>query len=231
MTPKGTHAPAAPTRAPALRHTARAPLPEEEQNEAQAELQEATSVRRTWAAPKPSDPPLIRLLLKEANRRGHQMREMAEALGCTYGYIAQLRTGFRKPEHIGQEFAHKASRYLGVPTALVKLSAGRVTFHDFVWPQRDPMQDIADCLEEMRDDPVVGAYFPEELLEASPVVKQFVWQLYTECSDMHPTRSRMLPRMMEYLQRAAMVEDEFEAEVAEMREAVSQPKADVRKRG
>jgi hypothetical protein len=184
--------------------------------------------RRGWNTPRIEDPALMRILIKEANRRGHQLQEMAQALGCTYGYISQLRSGIRQTEHIGQEFAEHAARYLGVPTALVKLMSGRVTIKDFLWPQRDPQQDIADCLDALRDDPVVGSYVPKELYDAAHEVKQFVWQLYTECSDLHPTPSRALPRMLEYLQRAALEEAEYEMELADLRESMGQPGAQVK---
>lgn len=192
--------------------------------EATSDAPTATA-RHTWSTPKPTDPPLIRFLLKEANRRGDQLREMAEALGCTYGYINQLRSGIRQTEHIGQAFAQHAGRYLGVPTALVKLIAGRLTIEDFAWPQRNEREDMVACLEALRDDPVVGACVPQELYAAEPAVQRFVWQLYTECADLHPSRSRALPRMLEYLQRAALNEAEFEIELARLREAMGQPDA------
>lgn len=53
-------------------------------------------------------------------RARHQMREMARALGCTYGYIAQLRSGHRKPEHIGQEFADKVDHLAAVASTELK---------------------------------------------------------------------------------------------------------------
>ena len=181
-----------------------------------------TTVRRTWNASKPTDPPLIRVLLKEANRRGHQMTNMSAALDCTYGYIAQLRCGHRKPEHIGQEFAERAATYLGVPPAVVKLLAGRVTISDFGWPQRSREDDIAACLEALRDDIAVGAYVPAQLFEADPAVQEFVWRLYEECSGRHSLGLRSLPKVLDYLQRAALNEAEFEVELMELRERMDE---------
>ena len=190
-----------------------------------ADLQDAitgATVRRTWNAPKPTDPPLIRVLLKEANRRGHQMTNMSAALDCTYGYIAQLRCGHRKPEHIGQEFAEHAAAYLGVPTAAVKLLAGRVTMSDFAWPNRSREDDIAACLEALRDDISVGAYVPAQLFEAEPEVQEFVWRLYEECSGRHALGLRSLPKVLDYLQRAALNEAGFEVELQELRDRMDE---------
>ena len=181
-----------------------------------------TTVRRTWNAPKPTDPALIRVLLKECNRRGHQMADLAAALDCTYGYIAQLRCGYRKAEHIGQEFAQHAGAYLGVPTAVVKLLAGRVTMSDFAWPQRTREDDIAACLEALRDDISVGAYVPAQLFEAEPEVQEFVWRLYEECSGRHALGLRSLPKVLDYLQRAALNEAGFEVELQELRERMDE---------
>lgn len=166
------------------------------------------------------DPPLVRVLLREAQRRGDQLQQMAERLGCTYGYISQLRNGIREPEHIGQEFAQKAAVYLGVPAALVKLLAGRLTIRDFAWPQRSREDDIADGLDALRDDPVIGAMVPEALYQAAPEVQEFVFALYTECAELHPHRVRALPRMLDYLQRAALLEADFEVKLARLHESL-----------
>jgi transcriptional regulator with XRE-family HTH domain len=188
----------------------------------------AVARRRTVSAVRVEDPPLVRALLKEANRRGQQQQEMAETLGCTYGYISQLRGGLRKTEHIGQDFAERAADYLGVPPAVVKLLAGRVTARDFVWPQRSAEEQLAECMDVLRDDPIVGAYVPPELAEAAPAVQQFVWQLYTECTGLQPLATRALPQVLEYLQRAALNEQKFEQRLSMLRETVAEPGAQTR---
>jgi hypothetical protein len=167
------------------------------------------------------DPPLIRVLLREANRRSHGLVDIARALECTPSYLEQLRAGQRKPEHIGQEFSEAASAYLGIPTVLVKLLAGRLTARDFLWPQRTQEQEIADCLRTLCEDPVIGAYVPNDLLVASPEVQQFVWQLYTECAEMHPWPIRTLPRALQYLQRAAQGDTAADEAFDELRSAMS----------
>lgn len=228
MNPRGTHATSSSHRQAALRQTPRAARASAPAARTKPAEKSTEPRRRTVNVPRAEDPALIRALLKEANRRGHQQQQMASALGCTYGYIAQLRGGFRKTEHIGQEFAEKAADYLGVPPAVVKVLAGRVTARDFLWPQRDPEQDLAECMEALRDAPVVGCYVPQELFDAAPAVQQFVWQLYTECNSLHPVASRALPQMLEYLQRAALNEAKFEQELTALRQAVGQPGAQTR---
>lgn len=166
------------------------------------------------------DPPLIRALLREAQRRGHQPQQLAGSLGCTHEYVHQLRTGVRETRHIGQEFAENAACYLGVPPALVKLLAGRLSVRDFAWPQRSREEDIADSLAALREDPVVGALVPDALDRADPEVQEFVAALYMESSERHPLRVRALPRMLDYLQRAALNEADFEVELTQLRESL-----------
>ena len=70
---------------------------------------------------------LTTLLLRAANLRGHQLGEMANELGVTYGYIAQLRKGHREVQHISRQFARAVANYLSksfgqdVPPILVML--------------------------------------------------------------------------------------------------------------
>lgn len=173
--------------------------------------------------PQTEDPPLIRVLLREASRRSHRLDDIAQALQCTPTYLNELRCGGRKTEFIGQEFAEAVSAYLGVPTILVKLLAGRLTMSDFAWPQRTQEEEIADCLRVLCEDPVIGAYVPNELLTASPEVQLFVWQLYTECAEMHPWPIRTLPRALQYLQAAAQGDEVAEEALNELRDAMSGP--------
>jgi hypothetical protein len=110
MNPRGnSHAPSPATRQAALRQPARSSRTATPAAQAEVQDKPSPSKRSAWNAPRVEDPPLIRILMKEANRKGHQLQEMAHALDCTYGYVAQLRAGHRKPEHIGQEFADKGS--------------------------------------------------------------------------------------------------------------------------
>jgi hypothetical protein len=182
-----------------------------------------TGARRLGSLPTEADPPLLRVLLKEAVRRKHHLNEMALSLGVTYGYISQLRRGIRQCEHISQEFALACSRYLGVPAALVKLWAGRIRADDFVWPNKAADQALADGFARMVDDPTVLGLMPEELLSASPPIKRFVVNLFHECVDAHPRSLRAMPTALDYLQRAALNEADFEARLAELRGELERP--------
>lgn len=184
----------------------------------------AVPTRRLGNAPTPADPPLIRVLLKEALRRPHRLNDLAAELGVTYGYISQLRTGLRRTEHISHEFATSCARYLGVPPVLVKLWAGRIRAEDFVWPGKPVEAAIEDDFELMASDPLILGLLPEDLKTASHEVKQFVVNLYAEATTGWPGRTlRALPSALDLLQRAALNEADYEAELVKFRGELSCP--------
>lgn len=181
-----------------------------------------TQSRRLGNFPTPTDPPLIRVLLKEALRRPHRLNDLAGELGVTYGYISQLRTGLRRTEHISHEFATSCARYLGVPSALVKLWAGRIRPEDFVWPGKPVAEAIESDFELMASDPMILGLLPEDLRSASSEVKAFVVNLYYEATTGWPGRTlRSLPMALDLLQRAALSEADYETELAKFREELS----------
>ncbi len=97
-------------------------------------------VARLYASP---GGPLVGWLYDECRRRGQEYRQMADALGVTYGYINQLRSGVRLVRQISDEFAVNCARYLGVPPVVVKMIAGRIPMSDFVHP-REPLEDAVN---------------------------------------------------------------------------------------
>jgi hypothetical protein len=181
-----------------------------------------TQARRLGNFPTPADPPLIRVLLREAMRRPHRLNDLAAELGVTYGYISQLRTGLRRTEHISHEFATSCGRYLGVPPVLVKLWAGRIRAEDFVWPGKPVAEAIESDFDMMASDPMILGLLPEDLRGASQEVKQFVVNLYFEATTGWPGRTlRSLPAALDLLQRAALNEADFEAQLSNFREELS----------
>jgi hypothetical protein len=182
----------------------------------------AAPARRLGNAPTRTDPPLIRVLLREAMRRPHRLNDLATELGVTYGYISQLRTGLRRTEHISHEFATSCGRYLGVPPVLVKLWAGRIRPEDFVWPGKPVEKAIEDDFELMASDPMILGLLPEDLKVASHEVKQFVVNLYYEATTGWPGRTlRSLPVALDLLQRAALNEADYETQLAKFREEIA----------
>ena len=102
---------------------------------------------------------LLAWLFREANERGIQMQELAEHLGVTYGYLAQLRKGpergGREIKKVSEDFIDNAARFLGVPRLSVLIAAGVVRLEDF--RQVESWEHELDrALSYLESDPVYG---------------------------------------------------------------------------
>lgn len=166
-------------------------------------------VERLYATP---GGPLIGWLYDECRRRGQEYREMAMALGVTYGYINQLRTGVRQTHNISDDFAFSCARYLGVPPVVVKVIAGRIPLSDFVSPNESP-EDAADrAMAQMLDDPLVRQVLPADLSGLSLEAKQALVSMYVEYSGRDLVGFKSLPEMVKWLQFAVSVHEKSCAE-------------------
>ena len=167
-------------------------------------------VSRLYASP---GGPLIGWLFDECRRRRQEYREMAACLGVTYGYVNQLRSGLRQARHISDDFAVSCAHYLGVPPVVVKMVAGRIPMSDFVTP-REPEEDALDrAMAQMLDDPVARRNLPADMSELTLSAKRALVAMYVEASGRDVFGMHQLPEMVRWLQRAATIHDESEAEV------------------
>lgn len=126
--------------------------------------------------------PLMEVLEAAAKRKRLNKQELAEALGVTYGYLAQLKNAVREPKNISDSFAEACAGFLGVPRIQVLLLAGRVRPSDFynVGGEEEFSLSVWKALDFIKGDTEWGCYFPYGLLEANadPAVRQFVVLLY-----------------------------------------------------
>ena len=166
-------------------------------------------VSRLYASP---GGPLIGWLFDECRRRRQEYREMAACLGVTYGYVNQLRSGIRQARHISDDFAVSCAHYLGVPPVVVKMVAGRIPMSDFVTP-REPEVDALDrAMAQMLDDPVARRNLPADMSQLTLSAKRALVAMYVEASGRDVFGMHQLPEMVRWLQRAATIHDESEAE-------------------
>jgi transcriptional regulator with XRE-family HTH domain len=149
--------------------------------------------------------PLLAWLLEEAQQQGLEPRQLAERLGVTYGYLAQLRLGLRKTEHISDDFSRMCACFLGVPTITVKLLSGRIKVEDFVVPGSATVRCRREGLQAMRRDPVFGPLLPASLEKLELEVQDAMLALYEEATGREIYGARKLPEIMFYLQRAALI--------------------------
>lgn len=125
---------------------------------------------------------LLAMLVQAANDRGHQMRELADNLGVTYGYIAQLRGGIRDVRHISDEFADRCAQYLGIPRMAVLVAAGKVKLADIYSAPSVLEHDLERALKFIQRDAHYGPYMPPEIFQQSPAVKQFIVMMFEDAS-------------------------------------------------
>ena len=151
---------------------------------------------------------LIAWLQDEARRRQIDMQAMAREIGVTYGYINQLRTGFRKTSQISHDFAASCAEFLGVPTVVVLVLSGFLTMSDFA-VRAEPEEVMLDrAMRFVQDDPVVRSSIPVDLSRLSTDAKRAVALMYAEVSGKDVFQTHRLPEMVRWLQRAALEHDE-----------------------
>ena len=137
--------------------------------------------RRGYPPPTTDDPPLLRVLIAEATRRGDTLAAMAGHLGVTYERVAQWRRKEADIANANRPVFEAAGAYLGVPRAYVLCMVGLITPLDFVHPGRRSMRENAQReLESLRLDPAFAGFVPDALRTADPSVQQFVLLLYRE---------------------------------------------------
>lgn len=166
-------------------------------------------VRRLYSAPGGA---LMGWLFDEALARGHHHQELARQLGVTVGYIYQLRNGVRQVSHISHEFAAACASYLMVPAVVVKLVSGLIRMSDFAWPNVSEEELVERAFQRLRSDPVVMAALPQSLESLSYEARRALVILYSEVSCQDFFSLREVPEAVRWLQRAAVLHDESEAE-------------------
>ena len=126
---------------------------------------------------------LLAMLVSRANELGDSLGDLAKALNVTYGYIAQLRNGFRKPENISDSFATACAAYLGVPRLAVLLAAGRVRPLDVYEDPHEVMASLPHALKFMQSDGRFAGLMPPEVFEVSSELQLFIVTLYEAATD------------------------------------------------
>jgi len=179
------------------------------------------------SAPAPT-PRLMRWLDARARQNGHKQVDVARALGVTYGYLAQLRSGIRATSQISVSFARACAVYLDVPAALVLLAADRLSAADFCEPgfagsgapgSSAPASAAVSAavmlrkgLERMAADPWVGCLMPAEVHDAPVAVQQLLLALYEDATQTELFAQRRRPQLFWSLSDACIVADEADGE-------------------
>jgi hypothetical protein len=159
--------------------------------------------------------PLMGWLQDEAEKRGHNPRDMARFLGVNYGYVQQLISGIRQTSTVPQEFADACSRYLDVPTIVVKLLAGNIRMSDFLF-RSETEEDATDrAIRQIQSDPHLCEALPRDLIALPTDAKKAIALMYAEVTSNDLFNAKELPDTVYWLQRAALNIDDASANVGE----------------
>lgn len=173
--------------------------------------------RRGYSPPRAEDPPLLRVLIAEATRRGDTLATMARHLGVTYERVAQWRRKEANIANASRAVFEAAGNYLGVPTAYVLCMVGLITVMDFTHPSRLSMhENLQYQLESLRSDPAFAGFFPDALRTADPAIQHFVVLLYRELGG-GPVKTGRPFEWMRSLTLAALGDLQAQSELAELR--------------
>jgi len=113
-------------------------------------------------------------LIRKANANGFNLKELADELGVTYGYIAQLRGGLRQIKLIGDEFIEACSRFLDVPKLAVKVWAGKLDASDLLQSKEVLVMRLDEALSFIAADPLLGCWMPITVRNMSYEEKFFI---------------------------------------------------------
>ncbi len=143
----------------------------------------ASEKRIGWVAGMESDEldrpgaALLAMLLTAATHRQMQLQELAAALGVTYPYLSQLRSGYRQVVNVSEEFLTACAAFLQVPRVQVLLAAGRVRIADFYQPS-DIKGKLEPALRYIQNDGEIGGSMPASVYTADADLQLFIVDLY-----------------------------------------------------
>lgn len=151
---------------------------------------------------------LVGWLVDEARRRGMALKEMAQEVGVTVGYISQLRAGKRPVENVSREFVRACAEFLGVAPAVVMVVAGCIQLSDFNSPNVSEGELLDRALQAALADPRLRVVFPGDLIALSLDAKRALTSMYSALSGRDLMGHSELPESVRWLRRAAAHHDD-----------------------
>ncbi|MGC8537020.1 MAG: hypothetical protein ACP5QR_16090 [Rhizomicrobium sp.] len=148
--------------------------------------QEARPSRHRITWPLGSDPQaktlrgatLLQWLVDTANEQGLQLNQVAARLGCTYGYLHQLRKGMKPVPGISEQLIDACTEFLGVPRLAVMMAADIIKPTDFYADAELTNSSLDATLRLIRSDPQWGPRMSPAIFDLDDRGKLFVVNLY-----------------------------------------------------
>ena len=151
---------------------------------------------------------LMAVLVSCAAQRHQTFPDLAESLGVSYGYLAQLRSGLRPIEKASSYFIASAAKYLGIPRAsalmLAELPLDGLKEEDLLEANELPADQVGYAMEAIAEDRIFGPLVTEELRNC-PLEAKYAFVRHFEAQ----TGIQFLPERLDV--------PRFQAAVAELR--------------
>jgi len=126
---------------------------------------------------------LINLILTAATDRGIGMTKIAkEALDVSPSYFAQLRSGAKPVDGLGDKHIAKAARFLRMPVVSVKLAADQLKMEDFYAVPAAFEDYLLPALHRIQSHPEFGPLVPPKILKADVAIQKCLVLLYEEAT-------------------------------------------------
>lgn len=123
---------------------------------------------------------LLQWLIETANERGMQLNQVAARLGCTYGYLHQLRKGLKPVSGLSEQLIDACAEFLGVPRLAVLMAADIIKSTDFYADAELVTNSLDAALRLIRSDPDWGPRLSPAVLDLDDKGKLFVINLYEQ---------------------------------------------------
>jgi transcriptional regulator with XRE-family HTH domain len=124
---------------------------------------------------------LLKLIYEEGFSHGLNITEIADEIGITYGYMAQLRNGARAIPRIRSEVLQRIATFLQVPKFTVLLAAEKIKLSDFYEPTTLE-HSIEVALIDMSLDIEWAGIIPASLADSDSKIKLLTIRLYEEAT-------------------------------------------------
>jgi hypothetical protein len=160
---------------------------------------------------------LLAWLYDEARNRGDNIMALCKELDVSPSYIHQLRTGKRSIANASDNFFRACAEYIGVPRIVVKLLAGQLTMSDFLLPNVSEEDQVRRAMSQVLKDNHARLLIPEGFEKFPIGAQKAILGMYAESSGMDLVGYGQLPQMLHYLQRAAIIIDDRQGEVEQMK--------------
>lgn len=145
--------------------------------------------------------PLFAALFNRCYQLGHSINEMCDALGFSYPYFSQLRSG-RRTLKVDMSFTKSCANYLGVPRLTVLALARLITLEDLLEEPDELVVALPRAIEYISQDDKWGYLITESVRCTSIESQYLIVRLYEQHSGV-----ALLPKEIDPIRLAESIQE------------------------